>query len=186
MPTVFYAQIISGLLYRNTKNVFFFRIRILLLFELSKCIFIFPTQIFVDGFMCKQVIYFARIFLGAWIYARPTLIFWAKSQSFCNNNQHHLYVCTASFFSALKLLKIIVFALKILSDLGHCIFFDVCILSADILCNYEYIILCTKWFLSVALPVSWFNFRFWEKAFDFIDHIVAHQIDQVTVNDLSF
>ena len=143
MPTVFYAQIISGLLYRNTKNVFFFfHIRILLLlFELSKCIFIFPTQIFVDGFMCKQVIYFARIFWGAWIYAHSTLIFWAKSQSFCNNNQHHhLYVCTASFFSALKLLEIsALFAFKkILSDLGHCIFFDVCILSADMLCNYEY------------------------------------------------
>ena len=97
-----------------------------------------------------------------------------------------MYVCTASFFSALKLLKIIVFALKILSDLGHCIFFDVCILSADILCNYEYIILCTKWFLSVALPVTWWTSGFEKKAFDFIDHIVAHQIDQVTVNALSF
>ena len=132
---------LSRVYYTEIRRMyFFFHIRILLLFELSKCIFIFPTQIFVDGFMCKQVIYFARIFLGAWIYAHPTLIFWAKSQSFCNNNQHHqLYVCTASFFSALKLLKISVFAFKkILSDLGHCIFFDVCILSADMLCNYEY------------------------------------------------
>ena len=119
MPTVFYAQIISGLLYRNTKNVSFFFIFAYYYFSSSLSVFSFFQPKYLWMVLC-------------------TLIFWAKSQSFCNNNQHHLYLCTASFFSALKLLKISVFALKILSDLGHCIFFDVCILSADMLCNYEY------------------------------------------------
>ena len=40
-----------GFIIPKYEECIFFRIRILLLFELSKCIFIFPTQIFVDGFI---------------------------------------------------------------------------------------------------------------------------------------